>query len=241
MTAPNLSASLLRTLHRIHRQLGDLKERLARGPKQLRAAEANVAYRDEQLVKLRADLKAMRMAADAKQLQLKSGEAKILDLKRKLNAASSNREYQALRDQIAADEMANSVLADEIIEALEQIDQFHAKIAEAESTAAGAREKAREVSAEVGRQKPLIEGDLRRLEAELRESEAALPGEIRDLYHRVVRQKGVDALAAVENDCCTGCNQQVPLNIFSKMTMNEPMFCRTCGRLLYIAGDKADN
>ena len=32
----------LRTLHRIHRQLADLQDRLQRGPKQIRAGEANV-------------------------------------------------------------------------------------------------------------------------------------------------------------------------------------------------------
>ena len=82
------------------------------------------------------------MAADQKQLQLKAGEEKIKDLKRKLNAAASNREYQILKEQIAADEMANSVLEDEILEALEKIDQFQAKIAEAEAALAAARQKA---------------------------------------------------------------------------------------------------
>ena len=71
----------------------------------------------------------MRVAADQKQLQLKAGEEKIKDLKRKLNAAASNREYQILKEQIAADDMAKSVLEDEIIEALEKIDQFQPRSA----------------------------------------------------------------------------------------------------------------
>ncbi len=79
------------------------------------------------------------MAADQKQLQLKSSEDKVKDLRRKLNAAASNREYQALLEQIAADEMANSVLADEILEALEKIDAFQKNLAEADA-AAGRRQ-----------------------------------------------------------------------------------------------------
>ena len=113
-----------------------------RGPKQVRATETNIAHREQELARLRDEAKAMRIAVDQKQLQLKAGEQKIKELKLKLNAAASNREYQILKEQIAADEMANSVLEDEIIEALEKLDQFQPKIAEAEAALAAAREKA---------------------------------------------------------------------------------------------------
>jgi len=49
-----------------------------------------------------------------------------------------------------------------------------------------------------------------------------------------VRQKGEDALAAIENQCCGGCNQQVPLNLLSKVMLGQPVGCKTCGRLLYL-------
>ena len=67
------------------------------------------------------------MAVDKKQLQLKTGEDKVKDLRYKLNASTSNREYQALLEQIAADEMANSVLADEILEGLDACDADHSR------------------------------------------------------------------------------------------------------------------
>src|SRR5215831_17320527 len=117
-----VTAATLRELHRIHRQLSDLRERLDRGPKQVRARTGGVAQAEEQSAKVHGDLKAGRVALDQKQLQLKTAEGKIAELKVKLNQANTNREYQALKDQIAADEMASSVLADEILEAMEQLD-----------------------------------------------------------------------------------------------------------------------
>ena len=42
-STPNVSLAVLRTLHRLHRQLADLREQDQRGPKQIRANEANVA------------------------------------------------------------------------------------------------------------------------------------------------------------------------------------------------------
>ena len=202
--------------------------------KRVRAAEANVAHREAELAKSQGDLKKFRVATDQKQLQLKTGEDKIKDLQRKLNTATSNREYQTLKDQIAADNMANSVLSDEILEALEKVDQSQAKIRELETTLAAARKKAEAVRTEVQKQAPTLQGDIDRLEAELKQAESALPPTIGDVYQRVVRSRGEDALAVVENEFCGGCNQHVPLNVCAEIMLAHPMFCRSCGRLLYM-------
>ena len=86
----------------------------------------------------------------------------------------------------------------------------------------------------MAKQEPSLRADIARLEAELRRSEATLPSDIRELYRRIVRQKGEDALAVVENQCCGGCNQQVPLNLCSQVMLGQPVSCKTCGRLLYL-------
>jgi hypothetical protein len=233
-STPNVSTEILRTLHRLHRQLTDLRERLDHGPKRVRAAEASVARQEQQLAQAQADFKKLRVAADQKQLQFKGSEEKAKDLRRKLNTATSNREYQTLKEQIAAGEMANSVLEDEILEALEKIDQFQRQIAQTEAALKAARQKAAAVRSEVQQQEPLIRNDLQRLEAELQESEAALPPTVKEIYQRVVRQRGEDALAVVENEFCGGCHQHVPLNVCAEIMLARPMFCKSCGRLLYL-------
>ncbi|MDY0167644.1 MAG: phospholipase [Thermoguttaceae bacterium] len=230
----SVNAGVLRTLHRIHRQLADLRERRARGPRQLRNADAHVAHQEQLLATVQAEEKAMRVAADKKQLDLKAAEARIEDLRRKLNMASSNKEYQTLKEQIAAVEMANSVLADEILEAFERIDAMHPRIAEAEASLEKAREKAGQTHSDVEREMPLVEADITRLEADLSETEVALPADAKELYQRVVRQRGEDALAAVENQTCLGCYTGVPLNACNQILLGYPIFCKTCGRLLYI-------
>jgi hypothetical protein len=214
--------------------LNDLRSRLDRGPKKIRAAEVNVQHRETLLAQTKAESKTLRMAADQKQLQLKSSEDKVKDLRHKLNAVTTNREYQALLDQIAADEMANSVMADEILEALEKVDAFKKNIAEAETTLTAAQQMLEQVRAEAAQQEPGLKADVARLDAELQQTEATLPGDIRELYQRVVRGKGEDALAMVENQFCNGCNQQIPLNMLNQVMLGQPVFCKTCGRMLYL-------
>jgi uncharacterized protein len=233
-SAANIGTSVLRVLHRIHRQLADLRERLDRGPRQIRVAETHVQHCEDQLTKVKTEAKNLRVESDRKQLQLKGNEDKVKDLRRKLNAATSNREYQILLEQIAADEMADSVLEDEILEAMEKIEAFQTNVAEAEAAKAAALQKAAEVKAEVASLEPSLKADIARLEGELAQSEATLPGDIRDLYTRIVRQKGEDALAVIENQCCGGCNQQIPLNVCTKVMLGQPVSCKTCGCLLYL-------
>lgn len=230
----SVQAGALRTLHRIHRQLADLRERRDRGPRLIRNADAHVAHQEQLLAAVQNEEKAMRMAADKKQLDLKAAEAKIQELQRKLNTASSNKEYQALKEQMAATEMANSVLADEILEALEKIDAMGPRIAEADDALRKAREKAAKTHSSVEEEMPRVAGDIARLEAELKEAEVALPTESKELYNRVVRQRGEDALAAVEDQTCLGCYTNVPLNVCNQIMLGYPVFCKTCGRLLYI-------
>ena len=238
MSSPTVSLDVLRTLHRIHKQLTDLKDRRDRGPRQILAGEAGIKQREEELNKLREELKTMRKNIDQKQLQMKSNEQKIKDLDTKLNQAASNREYQILKDQIAADKMANSVLEDEIIEMMEQVDAFQLKIAAAEGVLKTTQEKVAASRKTVEAQAASIQDDIVRLEAELKQCEAELPEAIRETYLRMARKKGEDALAEVVDGACGGCCQQVPLNVQANIRLLQPSFCRTCGRLLYIAEEK---
>ena len=237
MTPPNVDTGVFRTLHRIHRQLSDLNGRLDRGPKQIRAVEAYVEHQEQQLSDAQAKTKTARMAADAKQVQLKGGEGKIAELKQKLNTAGSNREYQSLLDQIAALKMTNSVLDDEILEAWEKIEQLQEKTAEAEANLAKAHQKSEKVHRNVQEEEPRIRADLTRLEAQLKECESNMPADARELYHRLIRQKGDDALAAIDRECCTGCHQHIQLNVVAEVMMGRPMICTSCGRMLYMPED----
>lgn len=229
------TGDVLRTLHRIHRQLSDLRGRLERGPKQIAARNRNVEQLAASLEKAREDAKKARMAVDSKQVDLKASENKILDWKSRLNACSTNKEYQTLLDQIAAAEMAGSVLSDEILEALEAIDQLDEAVRQAEERLDKSRRELQRVEKEVAEAAVGIRADIERLEGELRQAEAALPEDCRGDYQRVVRAKGAEALAAVDGDFCGGCYQQITANMQNRVALGQAVFCNSCGRLLYLA------
>jgi predicted nucleic acid-binding Zn-ribbon protein len=228
------TATVLRELHRIHKQLADLHERAERGPRQLKARELNLAKLTEELTKLQGEAKAAKMRADQKQLLLKSGEDKIVNLEAKLNAAQSNREYQALKDQIAADKMAGSVLTDEILEAMEKIDECKLLVKQAEEKIATSKAELAKAQQAVRDQNQLLEGDIKRLEAELITAEQGLPDDFREVYIRMVRTRGADSMAEVENDTCMGCLVKLTPNMASELHGGRAISCKSCGRLIYL-------
>ncbi len=233
----SVTAAALRELHRIHQQLAELRDRLERGPKQVRVREGNVTQLEARLAEARDRLKQTQMGVDRKQLDLKSGEQKIVDLRVKLNACSSNREYQALLEQIAAAEMAGSVLSDEILEGLERIDQLTASAKESEKNLASGKQELEKARQAIEQSAATIRTDLSRLEGELVEAERALPTELKSDYQRVVRSKGADSLAVAEDGVCTGCGQQITLNMQNELKLSKLVFCKSCGRLLYLSGE----
>jgi predicted nucleic acid-binding Zn-ribbon protein len=230
----SVTASALREIHRIHRQITDLRGRLDRGPRHVKATDAHLQNLQQKCRVMKESLTRTRMSADDKQLQLQQREDRIDDLKKKLNSCGSNREYQALREQIAADEQANSVLADEILEALESIDQQEAALAREE-------EERDAVASELERLKPTVEEEQTRLASELervthnlRLVEQSLPAEIKEDYERISRVRGEETLAQVDGEICTGCFHKISPQTLNVLMMGNAQMCSSCGALLYL-------
>jgi predicted nucleic acid-binding Zn-ribbon protein len=229
-----LVSETFRTLHRIHRQLADLADQLAAGPRSVAVRTKHVETAEAKKTTAQDDLKKAKVAADQKQLQLKTSEAKIKDLEAKLNACKTNREYQTLTEQIAADRMATKVLEDEILEALERVDGLKPTVPAAEGEVAAAKKLLDEAKAKVAAETGRLEGEVARVRSELETVERDLPDDVRVKYARIVKQKGADAMAPLEGQSCGGCFQQVTGNMVSDLMLGKMTACRSCGRLLYI-------
>lgn len=224
----------LRLLHRIHRQLSDLRSRLDRGPRQIKAAEAAVVQLQAAADQARQAAQKARILADEKQLQLKSREDRVGTLKVRLNEASSNKEYQTLKEQIAADEQANLVQQDEILEALERLDELQAAVQTANEKLTQAKQDALKSRARIEAEQAPLEAELTRVNNELKEAEEGLPVELRDQYQRMVKSRGEDALAQVDGEVCGVCFQTLTAQMINELYLSRTLFCKSCGALLYL-------
>ena len=229
-----ISAALLRTIHRLHSQLTDLRGRLERGPRQVKAHQASVAKLEEDLATAENLVKESRLAADRKQLDIKDQEAKIDKWGVQLNSAASNQEFKALQEQIEAGKMAASVLEDETLELLGRIDEFEQGVEQAKQNLKSGQEELAKVKLHVESTADTLRTEIARLEEDLVGSEKDLSGDVRADYERVVRQKGADGLSPVEDGVCEGCGNQLTLNMQADLALSKAVFCKSCGSLLYL-------
>lgn len=230
----SLDYGLFQTLHRMLRQLTDLKDRINRGPMKIRAVQANEQSFAEALAQIDQAVSEVRRISNDKQMQLGQREAKIEDMKGKLNTCDSNKEFQLLKERIAADDQANSVLQDEILELLERLDVLLAEQAQARQNLEKAKAETTAMRNRVALELEELGAEQERVTRELAEREKALPTLLVDNYRRLVKNKGEDTFASTNKDTCDNCNQQLTTQMKSNLMMKQAVICSGCGSILYV-------
>lgn len=230
-------SSGMKQLHDLRIKLREISDQMERGPRQIAARKQNVDKKKEELESLRTKLKQLKVSADQKNLQLKSSESRIYDLNGKLNSAANNREYEALRSQIAADTMAKSVLEDEILEALERVDTFQVDVKKCEQELATLEAEVQKLTADVQSKEAGLKESAAKLEAQVAEAEQILPPDIIPQYRRLVQAYGANALAPVINKSCSECFVAQTAQVYLELKSGKVRFC-TCGRLMYVAEEE---
>ena len=233
----SLTASSLRDLHRIHQQQADLNDRLAAGPIRVNAAEAAVQQLQTTFDGVKDNYTQARVHTDGQQLQLQEREQRISDTRGKLNTCSTNKEFQTLKDLIETDVEENDLLADKILEMLEDLDEHESNVNASQEDLNKASHELEKIRTVVEAAQTGLESDLQRIQTELEKAEASLPGDLRTDYRRIAAAMGEDALASVDDDVCGGCYQTLTPQTINELLMSKPVFCKSCGRLLYMAGD----
>lgn len=235
------TADNLRELHQLHQRAKALRDRLTSGPK-------TVAAREAALVNRRAALEASKKALQDARVQLKKKEhsvqsinAKIDDLKVKLNSVKKNEEYRALQNQIEFDKKAIEKIEVEMLDDMDRIEEQAKKLAAEESDVKAFAGEVDSIKTQFESQAGGQRQQLSELETAIVDAEAIIPEDVRERYRRTVKQLGADAMAPVEYDrkaqlaSCTGCFVAVTTQALNELINGHHMsFCKSCGRVLYL-------
>ena len=176
----------------------------------------------------------LRKASNEKQMQLAEREAKIEDMKGKLNTCDSNKEFQLLKDRIAADEQANLVLQDEILEQLERLDVITEEVAQAKQNLEKAQCETKATKDKVSLELEELRAEQQRITGELHERVKELPPDLVGDYKRTVEKKGENTFASTNTETCDNCNSRVRTQVASNLLMKKAVKCDGCGAILYV-------
>lgn len=156
----------------------------------------------------------------------------------KLRSVKNNKEYQSILKEIEDIQSKNSLIEDEMIGCLDEIEVLEealkAKLNEME-----------QVKAQIEDEKGTVKQDadqnqkrLTHLETEIENISAQADPELLRRYRLVREQTKGIAIAAVNNAVCQGCNLNIPPQLYNELQRGDTLtLCPHCQRIIYWQDD----
>jgi hypothetical protein len=215
-----------------------LKAEKENKPQEIKAYEASFEEKKQRLAVLEKNALDLQKQRKDKELELASKEENAKKLQVQLYSLKTNKEYQAMLQQINDAKADASVTEDKILELFEQADKAKNEI-EKEKAHLNEEEKL------FNERKKSIEERVRQIDDRLAQLEAQrkqiLPGiepKILKQYERILNNRDGLAIVGVKDNSCQGCNMFVPPQVINLIRMYERIItCEICNRILYMPGD----
>jgi predicted nucleic acid-binding Zn-ribbon protein len=239
---PPSTASTLRELHQLHQRAKALRDRLSSGPKTLAARKLALEGRQKALDEARKALQDEKLAVKKHEHHLQSQQAKSDDLRVKLNLVKKNEEYKAIQNQLALDKSHMEKTEGEILESMMKVDEKVANVHALELEVKKLTDDVDTLAKQIDEHAEAQKAQLAALDKAIVDAESVIDEDQRERYRRTVKQRGADALAAVEHGACAGCYVTVTHQVMNELINGHTLqFCMTCGRMLYLADEDHAN
>ncbi|MCM8796878.1 MAG: hypothetical protein NC923_03250 [Candidatus Omnitrophica bacterium] len=237
MSTINLKAQLeiLLRLQAIDTEIYNLKAEREAKPQQLQEAEKIFQEKKQRLTSLEKEFFDLQKQRKDKELELATKEEAGKKLQTQLYSLKTNKEYQAMLQQIQDTKADASLIEDKILEILDKTDK---KKAEVEQEKLRLKEEEKIFFFEKNKIESRIkeiDDRLAQLEAQRKQVLPEVDKKILAQYERILNNRDGLAIVAVENNSCKGCNMFVPAQVINLIKMYERIItCEVCNRILYI-------
>ena len=232
--------TLLRQLQELDQRIWELKRRLVDLPQQMSGAQRARDAQAQRVADAEAAVRAIQLQQKSKEMELGSKEETIKKTQAQLFQVKTNKEYTALQHEIEGFKADKSVMEDEILKLLDQVEQAQQEVGRQREALRQEEEVLRATKAQVDDQMQQAQKELDGLQAQRQQLSPQVPPKILSTYERVLENRQGVALVPVEHDACGGCHMTLPPQMIHELRMMEQLIaCDSCARLLYWVGDDA--
>jgi len=209
-------------------------------PAEIKVLDEEFEAKKQHLAELEKNLLDVQKQRKDKELELATKEESVKKLQGQLYQLKTNKEYQAMLQQIGDAKADGSVIEDKILELFNAADAAKAEI-EAEKQKLQEEEKAFKAK------KGVVEARVKEIEGQIAEIEAKrgqilplIDPKIMAQYERILGSRDGLAIVSVKSNSCLGCNMFVPAQVINLIKMYENIItCEVCNRILYIEDEAA--
>lgn len=226
---------LLAELQGLDTRIFRMEDDLDSIPERIKQKDEAFAGKSADLKKLEDGLKMLQVSRKDKEIDLESKEGTIKKYQSQMYQVKTNKEYTALQDEIGRVRADNSLIEEEIIKILDQIDGENKKISRE-------KELLKQEEVGLGEEKKGLNDDAARIKTELesiKKQRVDLAGRIEKniltKYERIVKNRSGLAVVPVSGDACQGCFRVMPPQVINEIRMKKDLvLCDNCSRILYI-------
>ncbi len=173
-----------------------------------------------------------------KELELGTKDEAAKKLQTQLFSLKTNKEYQAMLQQIKDAKADASVIEDAILECLDQIDKVKIELEEAKKKVAEEEKAYNQEKKKVDDRVRAIDTRLSELNAQRSQVLPEIEEKILAQYERILNNRDGLAIVSVKDNTCLGCNMFVPPQVINLIRMYERMItCEVCNRILYLEAE----
>lgn len=223
-------------LQELDSEIYALENEKAAKPQEIAALSVSFEEKKQGLAELEKKSLEIQKQHKEKELELAVNAETVKKLHGQLYSLKTNKEFQAMQQQIADNKADGSVIEEKILISLEESDKIKACIEE-ENLRLKNEEKI------FSEQKKKIESRLKEIADRLSQLGAWRKQVIPEIdpkmlhdYERILRSRDGLAIAAVKDNSCGGCHMLLPPQVINLIRMYEHIItCEMCNRILYIS------
>jgi len=223
----------LKELQNIDIDLKKIETNLKKFPNKISEYNTEINKYKELITNEKSILSELEITKSSLESELEENELSIKKAEEKLFEIKTHKEYEALQKEIAEMKRINSELEEHILLKLEDIENNEKKITEEEeklnSKETEYAQKIEEYQIQIEELKVIHEPKI----AEKNKILERINTEVLPIYENIINKNG-QALALVVNEVCTGCNMNIPPQLYNHVLTQEEIYqCPSCKRILY--------
>lgn len=235
-----IQLSSLIQLQEVDSEIYSLTREKQSKPEEIKAIEASFESKKQHLLSLEKTLLDLQKQRKDQELELAVKEANAKKLQEQLFKLKTNKEYQAMLQEISGVKADASVIEDKILQIMDQADKIKT---ESENEKLKLKEEEKVFSAEKDKIQARIkeiDARLAQLEAKRKQVAPGIEALIFAQYERILSSRDGLSIVTVKNNSCQGCNMLLPPQVINLIKMYEHIVtCEVCNRILYIENEVA--
>ena len=232
----------LQDLFLLDRQVRGMRKRLDSATRRHKAQTNRLEQLQQQLADLNKLTKHEQAKAGELESQVQGMEARINELRQRMNSVTSNKEYSAILVEVNTLKVDKEKVEEVALAHLSKVDELKTQAAALTESIADQQKLVDAEVREVEAARAEVGAELERLTKERDAAREQLAPDVRDVFERAAEIHDGEAMAAVVEESrrhleysCGGCYMAIPIERLNTL-MSRPdtlVTCPSCSRILY--------